>query len=52
MEWNLTWGTPLRYFLEEYFENCGQKNIPYNSNFVHVLQDTFFSTILDIGEFE
>lgn len=49
-EFDLTYGSPLRHFLENYFDDCGQQSIPYNHHFVHALQDIFFSTLLDLGE--
>ncbi len=41
-EWDLSYGTPVRIFLDDYFDDCGQKVIPYNSYFVNTLMDQGF----------
>ena len=50
-EWDFTYGSPLRYIIEDYFEDCGEKELVFNGFFVHTLQDSFFSILIDIGEF-
>lgn len=40
MIYDLTYGTPLRGFLDDYFYDCDE-TITYNSCFVHQLLDDF-----------
>ncbi len=44
MIYNLTYGTPLRGFLDDYFNDCDceQEKTPYNRNFTDQLLDEFY----------